>query len=574
MNFVDQIFFKMYQLLERVLNLAFLNTFNQWQGVFYTLITLAFVFLGYRMLYSKNSDLINSAKYFALIVIISVFLNHGQMVYSGLKTIFLDIWIDAGNFTIRGIQGVMGDGAAGLNLVFNPEDGQRSAFGALWDFCVTVAIRLFEEGGITNPVPILAGTVMLVAGIFVSGSMIILMASAMILAIACVIGSPLFIWMIMFKPLKPMFEKWLALGIGGGLVMYFLIILMGIVMVFMATAMVDLIGFDIVNDDISNLKDDNYDINLGTIMPAVLFSYIAYKLLPEAKSWGNSVSAVTAGGFTEIAQGAGQKISGALKAAGATATQFGKENKVLPDDEFSDTNEDSSDIRDQQFSSRIENSETEHSSSNDVQSERSSEQLVEGSERGDAEHPQLSDHSDNDVMLNQTPGDATRETVMVENDTSLSSSPDDHSNHSQFHTDTEVNQSQEMKLEQHDQSSSQIDQSDRSNRVVSDEKHETNLERRDDHLTDEGDQNSIKHDVRQAIKSEAVHQSSQQVKDSQASASESSSTVSQPERSTEKMIEKERIQTPDQEPSGSAQDDSTSDEKTIKRKESKDLDDE
>jgi len=353
MNIADQIFYDMYTLLNGVFEVSFIQIVGRWRPAVYLIITIALVLVGYKAMYSTRPDLTEFIKSVAVIVIVFFFFQNSDEIYGALKFAFIDAPVDAGNMTIGAMSSAMNLG--GEDMSFNP-DGTKTAFGALWEFSTALADRILLEGGWRNWTPLLVGLFMYVIAAILLVLQIILMATGLILASACILSSPVFIWMILFKPLRPMFEKWASMGLTAGILLFFMVVIMGVIIAFLNKSMGAMFNVDVFNFTADVITDDDETFELKQMAATAIFLGVAIKLLPKAENWASSIGSFSAHGLGE----------GAVALGGATSQFIGDKAKQVKDapvslkkglDEYNKTKQENSnhspDVRDQMLSSRI-----------------------------------------------------------------------------------------------------------------------------------------------------------------------------------------------------------------------------
>lgn len=326
MNIADQLYYDFYTLLTGVLSNSFNAIVANWQGTFIILATIAIVLIGYRQMFTSKPDIVEFFKHITVVIIVLVFVTNYDAMFDGLKFAFIDFPVAAGNYTINGIQqgiAMIGGGAPGFSsqdLSFEPT-GSATAFGAMWEFATTLADRVMAEAGLSNMRAYFVGGALYLVAILLLVFQILIMAIGLLLGAACILAAPVFVWMIMFKPLKPMFEKWLTMGVGAGILLYFLIVVMGIILAFMGNAVMEVMGYNIFTESSDALNDPNRDFNAKEFTATMLFMAIAIKLLPKTENWASSLSAFSVHGVTQAADTVGgwigDKIKNPIDQAGA-----------------------------------------------------------------------------------------------------------------------------------------------------------------------------------------------------------------------------------------------------------------
>lgn len=330
MNIADQLYYDFYTLLTGVLSNSFNAIVANWQGTFIILATIAIVLIGYRQMFTSKPDIVEFFKHITVVIIVLVFVTNYDAMFDGLKFAFIDFPVAAGNYTINGIQqgiAMIGGGAPGFSsqdLSFEPT-GSATAFGAMWEFATTLADRVMAEAGLSNMRAYFVGGALYLVAILLLVFQILIMAIGLLLGAACILAAPVFVWMIMFKPLKPMFEKWLTMGVGAGILLYFLIVVMGIILAFMGNAVMEVMGYNIFTESSDALNDPNRDFNAKEFTATMLFMAIAIKLLPKTENWASSLSAFSVHGVVEAANTVGGYISDALKGVGKQSGKLGWE---------------------------------------------------------------------------------------------------------------------------------------------------------------------------------------------------------------------------------------------------------
>lgn len=331
MNIADQLYYDFYTLLNGVLSNSFSMIVNQWQGTFIILATIAVVLIGYRQMFTSKPDIVEFFKHITVVIIVLVFVTNYDYMFSGLKYAFIDFPISAGNRTISGIQqgiamipGGSQTGFSSQDLSFEPT-GSSTAFGAMWDFATTLADRVMAEAGIRNLRAYFVGGALYLVAILLLVFQILIMAIGLLLGSACILAAPVFVWMIMFKPLKPMFEKWLTMGVGAGILLFFLIVVMGIILAFMGNAVMNVMGYNIFTQDPSQLDSPTTPFNAKEFTATMLFMAIAIKLLPKTENWASALSAFSVHGVMQAANTMGGYISDALKGVGKQSGKLGWE---------------------------------------------------------------------------------------------------------------------------------------------------------------------------------------------------------------------------------------------------------
>lgn len=331
MNLADQVFYDIYSLLNDAVLVAFIRIINEWKPALYLITVIAVTIVGYKQIYSNKPDTMNFFKSLAVIVIFYLFIVQSDRLYEGVKYVFIDFPVAAGDLTISGLkQGLAslswGDGEdvrdqfAQTDLSFEP-DGSSTAFGALWDFSTLIADNVLSQGKWNNPMPYIVGGLLYVVALALLMVQIVLMATGLILATVAILGTPFFAWMLLFKPLKPMFEKWLTLGIGAGVLLYFLIVLLGVILAFMGKGVYESTGYNVFSPDVDLVNDPDWEFDMGQLASTVLFSLIGIKMIPKAETWSSSVAGMAIGALSEATEAIGTGIAGMLGTTANKATK-------------------------------------------------------------------------------------------------------------------------------------------------------------------------------------------------------------------------------------------------------------
>lgn len=329
-NIADKIYSDFYKLIEKVAITGMQPIYREWGKPLIVIGTIAIVVLGYKQMFGKNPNFGAFIKHLAVIVIFFLFIEKYDHLIGGLRFLFIDFPVAAGESTIKGL--ASGMQSSGLindphfdpqsSINFNPATQSNTAFGALWSFSTAIGDKLIKEGGWTDWSPILFGILMYLIAIILLVFQIIMMAVGLLMATVAILATPFFSWMILFKPLRPMFEKWLTMGFAGGILLYLLVCLLGIVITFTGTT---IYGFEKLNN--YSIFDPNATIsgiNLKasqTLATLFLFSAIAIKLIPYCQDWANSISAFSARGMTDAMLSAVNP----LKSIGASSAKWGKD---------------------------------------------------------------------------------------------------------------------------------------------------------------------------------------------------------------------------------------------------------
>lgn len=331
MNIADQLYYDFYTLLTGVLSNSYNVILNEWQGTFLILAYIAMALIGYRQMFSSKPDIVEFFKHISVVIIVLVFVTNYDYMFNGLKFAFIDFPIEAGNRTINGIQqgivnigGGSPSGFGNQDLSFEPT-GSSTAFGAMWEFATTLADRVMAEAGLSNMRAYFVGGALYLVAVLLLVFQILIMAIGLLLGSACILAAPVFAWMIMFKPLKPMFEKWLTMGVGAGILLFFLIVVMGIILAFMGNAVMNVMGYNIFTQDPSQLNDPTKPFNAKEFTATMLFMAIAIKLLPKTENWASALSAFSVHGVMQAANTMGGFIESKLKAPLDYAGAKGKE---------------------------------------------------------------------------------------------------------------------------------------------------------------------------------------------------------------------------------------------------------
>lgn len=193
---------------------------------------------------------------------------------------------------------------------------------------MVVCQRLLSEGGITDLKPVLAAIGVFIVAIGVVVIQIVLMVTGFLMATVAILGFPIFSWMFLFPTLKPMFEKWLNFGLIGGILIYMIIAIFGVIMIFLSNSMGAELNYDVLNPNLDVVSSNDNPPNLRATASLVLFMAIAWKLIPKTENWASSISAISAHGLAEgasaIGRMTGQFLGLSAKEAGDAAVTTGK----------------------------------------------------------------------------------------------------------------------------------------------------------------------------------------------------------------------------------------------------------
>lgn len=311
MNMVDTIYFDLYTLIDQVLLGGFINSMGLWRPMFMAIATIAVTLIGYKLMYSERPNMLNSFKQLAVVMFVFLALMNPQPLLAGLKFVFITFPMEAGQITISGIMG-------GLNMTGNTLDLQPSAetttaFGAMWDFTTDVAERMFSQAGLSQMGYYLWGALFFVIGFLMVVVQLIIMASALLLSTAVIFGAPVFGWMLMFKQTKPMFEKWLSIGMTSSIMIFLLIVVLGILLSFMNQGIITVFGIDMFDPaQRGEMADPDKDINFQALTSVALFLALGVKLLPKVETWATSIGGIAAGSISDAAMSVGAQISDKL----------------------------------------------------------------------------------------------------------------------------------------------------------------------------------------------------------------------------------------------------------------------
>jgi type IV secretory pathway VirB6-like protein len=320
MNMVDTIYFDLYTLIDQVLLGGFLNSMGLWRPMFIGIATIAVTLIGYKLMYSERPNMLNSFKQLAVVMFVFLALMNPQPLLAGLKFVFITFPMEAGQITISGIMG-------GLNMTGNTLDLQPSAetttaFGAMWDFTTDVAERMFSQAGLSQMGYYLWGALFFVIGFLMVVVQLIIMASALLLSTAVIFGAPVFGWMLMFKQTKPMFEKWLSIGMTSSIMIFLLIVVLGILLSFMNQGIITVFGIDMFDPaQRGEMADPDKDINFQALTSVALFLALGVKLLPKVETWATSIGGIAAGSISDAAMSVGAQISDKLGFGAAAGAQ-------------------------------------------------------------------------------------------------------------------------------------------------------------------------------------------------------------------------------------------------------------
>ncbi|WP_395378216.1 type IV secretion system protein [Marinicella sp. W31] len=355
-NIVDQMYFDFYTLINNIIGIAFNFTSANWQNSFVVILTLAVVFVGYKIFYDENFKMPSIIKASMAILAVSFFLFNAQIIFLGLKFVFIDFFIDAGNLTINGILQASGLSSAD-GFSFEPNQ-TKSPFGALWDFCMVIVERLASEGGITDLKPYLAAAGVFILAVIVVVIQIILMVTGLLMGTVAILGFPVFSWMYLFKPLRPMFEKWVSFGLTGGMIIYFIIAIFGVIMIFLSNSMGGQLNYDVLNPNLDVVTNTDNSPSLQVTSALILFMGIAWKLIPKTENWASSIAAISAHGIAEgvtaLSALTGKLIGGSTKSAGEGAVEIGKAAVNYGHEQIEKGAENYQEIRDQQLEKQLE----------------------------------------------------------------------------------------------------------------------------------------------------------------------------------------------------------------------------
>lgn len=363
MNIVDQIYYDLYTLVDQVLLGGFLVSMGQWRPIFTMIATIAMALIGYQMMYGQNPNLLQSSKQIAVILVVYLMLLNPHGVLGGLKFMFIEFPIAAGQITISGITG--GLNMSGEPLDLQPTSAGPTAFGAMWDFTTSVAQRMFGEANWRNVGPYFWGGGFYVIGFFMVVVQLIIMISAFLLSTAVILGAPVFGWMILFKQTKPMFEKWLSIGMTSAITIFMLIVVLGILLSFLNQGVIAVFNIDMFDPASRGaMIDPEHEINFKGLSSVALFLALGVKILPNVESWGRAIGGVTAGSISEAAMSIGSQVSDKL---GLGAAKGAKKLHEKTGNTFEKINEKGSDVlqsvRDRMMTKRM-NEESQTTSNN------------------------------------------------------------------------------------------------------------------------------------------------------------------------------------------------------------------
>lgn len=311
MNMVDKIYYDLYTLIDQVLLSGFLNTMGLWRPTFTAIAAIAVTLIGYQLIYSERPNMLNSFKQLAVVMFVFLFLMNAHTLLFALKFVFITFPMEAGQITISGIMG--GLNMTGNTLDLQPAAAGTTAFGAIWDFTTTVAETMFSQAAWNNIGPYFWGGGFYVVGFLMVLVQLIVMISALLLSTAVILGAPFFGWMILFKQTKPMFEKWLSIGMTAGITIFLLIVVLGILLSFMNQGIIAAFGIDMFDPlQRGAMADPDAKINFQALSAVALFLALGIKLLPKVESWATSIGGIAAGSFSEAAMSIGSQVSDKL----------------------------------------------------------------------------------------------------------------------------------------------------------------------------------------------------------------------------------------------------------------------
>lgn len=315
MNIADQVFYDIYTFLDSAIFIAFREIIMEWRASLISIVTIAVVLIGYKQMFSDKPDMPNFFKSLTVVIIFYLFIMNHDQLFHALKFAFIDFPIAAGDHTIDGLRnGLSGAWSAGnsdvgnefrdADLSFRP-DGSSTAFGAMWDFSTMIADNVMSQGKWNNPLPYLIGLVLYIIAVALLLVQVVMMATGLLVAVVCILAAPVFSWMFLFKPTKPMFEKWLTFGLGAGFLLYFLIVLMGVLLAFMGKGIYESSGYNVFSPDTSSVNDPEWEFNIKHLLSTVLFSALGIKMIPKAEGWASSISGMAVGALSEATTAAG-----------------------------------------------------------------------------------------------------------------------------------------------------------------------------------------------------------------------------------------------------------------------------
>ena len=399
MNVADSIYFKLYSLVDSAIYNGFIVGMGQLRGFFLLATTIAVVLIGYKMLYPSNENtLLTAVKSMVVVLVVSTVILWPAPIYETIKTVMIDIPIAFAGYTVGGMLESLGYTAPPIDMT--PSAESQTLFGSLWEFINLAAGRLIKEAGISNMSLYFIAAGLYIAGLLLIALMIMLMGTALIMASVVILATPVFMWMLMFKNLRPMFDGWLKIGMTATVGIFLLLNMIGILMAFMDQMFVEAFQVSLFVPDSMALIDDgvNTDLDLENVGMSILFMIIVIKMLPQTQSWattiGGAIGTNISAGALDIGKAISQKMTQGAGKLGVAAAEPMKDSVT---NLGNDIKEGASNVRDRMMQDRIaSNMRQVNDSNNNDLSETQGQQ-------GETQQSEPAQIPEKDVYFNQAP---------------------------------------------------------------------------------------------------------------------------------------------------------------------------
>lgn len=329
-NIADKLYMTMYDIIVVKLLPTLPIVVSNIKPSLFLVMNLSIALIAIGLIFSKLQMLSAIKLTIATIICSSLLLNPVGTIYllNFMQQIFIDGPVEMGTVIVNTIGSAL-DIDQQITLEPNPDNS--TAFGRLWEISLSLAVAVWDSGGMSDIGAFFLGAALFVIAIALLGGQILILGTALIMVSTSIFVSPVFIPMVLFKSTRNMFQSWVGFALGGAFGLIILLTLTGIIFGFMAISFNEVFTINIVTDSFDDIEDVN---DMEKISAVILFMLISIKLLPNVALWASSLAGASAAGvsdgLTTLGTSAAQQAGLLTKKTALEAGKQANERVVKP----------------------------------------------------------------------------------------------------------------------------------------------------------------------------------------------------------------------------------------------------